>query len=337
MTTSQPIRVAILADSFTADPAGFLFPFLQALRAELDEPILVIAQEDPHPAVETIVQRQTEIDLVLVFLRFKCLYGNTALLRPISKPLVLIEHDACQNALPNSPYFGAWTKYLRNSPIRLTCVSGLTALRSLEDQGIPCLWLPKGAPETFLRKPYRTVGRFCLFGETRYGVYEHRRLVYDSIRPLTLHDRIISRWKLFPYSYLADRLLRRRGVVHRIHFSYADMPDVLKWYSGCIVCDQGLGEPMIKHFEASALGLAVFRDSDSVQELEQLGYRDGVSMIVYENKEDLREKIGHYGRHLSELAAVQAAGRTAAQRNTWEIRAAKLVNYLQERFGPPLV
>jgi len=90
---------------------------------------------------------------------------------------------------------------------------------------------------------------------------------------------------------------------------------------------------MIRHFEASALGLAVFRERDSVHELEQLGYRDGVSMIVYDSKEDLREKIHHYGRHLSELAEVQAAGRAAAQRNTWERRAADLLGHLQQRFG----
>jgi len=333
MTTFQHVRVAILADSFTADPASCVFPFLQALRSKLKDPMFVIAQDDLRHAVETIVQHQAEVNLVLLFLRFRCLRNSGDFLGLVSKPLVLIEHDACQNVLPNSPYFGAWTQYLRSSPIQLTFVSGLTPLRSLQDAGISCLWLPKAAPEAFLRQRYRTAGRFCLFGETRYAVYDERRAIYDCIRPRNVHDRVLNRWRLYQISYFVDKLLSRHGIIHRLHFPYPAMPDVLKWYSGCIICDQGLQEPMIRHFEASALGLAVFRERDSVHELEQLGYRDGVSMIVYDSKEDLREKIHHYGRHLSELAEVQAAGRAAAQRNTWERRAADLLGHLQQRFG----
>jgi len=69
-----------------------------------------------------------------------------------------------------------------------------------------------------------------------------------------------------------------------------------------------------------------------VDELEELGYRDGQSMVVYESVDDLREKLNYYSRHNDQLTAIQHNARAASAHNTWEHRASDLKRFLLDRY-----
>ena len=59
-------------------------------------------------------------------------------------------------------------------------------------------------------------------------------------------------------------------------------------------------------------------------ELNALGYRDGVSMVVYRDPADLFDKLRYYQRHASALRRLQDNARIASCHHTWEARARSL-------------
>lgn len=116
--------------------------------------------------------------------------------------------------------------------------------------------------------------------------------------------------------------------VSRIDFSYPRMPDVLKYYSAAIICDRGLREPMMKHFEVAALGLAPFRDDECQEELQEHGYHDGESMVLYRDVGELQEKMRFYGDRPNVLNRIQEQARQVTRAHTWERRADELIQFL---------
>ena len=53
-------------------------------------------------------------------------------------------------------------------------------------------------------------------------------------------------------------------------------------------------------------------EAETVEELDKLGYKDGLSMIVYRNLEDLCEKIEYFSQNPEELVSLQNGAREAA-------------------------
>ena len=61
-----------------------------------------------------------------------------------------------------------------------------------------------------------------------------------------------------------------------------------------------------------ALGKLSDSPNEVADELCNFGYRDGRSMIVYENVSDLREKLKFYSRHKDRMITIQEGARTAS-------------------------
>lgn len=324
------MRAALLTDQHTNDRGSFAYPLVRALLSILDHPIHVSAGDQYNDAVSRIADRQSHIGCIIVFVRSRVLFRHHGLFRPFSKPVIILDHDACQNSIPGHALFGAWSRFFSANPVSALCVSGRKALQNLNGS-IPArvLLVPKAAPQRFLDvRPSRS-GRFCIFGSVEpRALYARRASLFDTLHPYTTYDRIVRRFRLYRTSYLLSLLLNNCPDVTRIDFRYRDMERVLPYYSALIVCDQGLGEPMMKHFEASALGLAVFRDDEAEEELAELGYEDGKSMVIYRNIEDLQEKMRWYASHLPALNAIQDRAREVTRNHTWEMRARQLVEFI---------
>jgi len=325
------MNTALVVDKQMCDSTHLTFPLVDSLLREFPGSTLFPAGEDYAKVVRDVRDRQGDFDCLIAFLRFRYLCVQKGVFDGIRLPIIMLEHDAVQNFMESSPHRGKWTEYLSDKRIDLIVVSGLTVCERLQEMGFPAFYLPKGGASDFLG--YRnSYSRFlCIFGSSQQGyVYDPRKALFDRLKPVDLVDKIGYRLgggfvKLRQFLAPQDERLP----IHRLRFKYKDMPRILSSYSGLIICDYGLSEPMIKHFEASALGLVPIRDSEMKEEVERLGYKDGKSMILYETCDDLLTKLEYYGQHLDELHRIQDGAREAARANTWEARAMALREYLE--------
>ena len=327
---SKGLSAVVVTDTHTNDPFAYVNPLVVAVLDRVGRYINICAGDDYYEALARAESQEQDFDVVIVFLRSRALFRHQGLFAGIRKPVVVVEHDAYQNSLEWHPSFQAWTRYFAENPVAALCVSGAQALSDLSGT-IPGIVkrIPKGAPGRFLDiSNTDTLGRYCIFGTVQFEVYEERKKVFDMVHPYTLFDRIIRKWNLYGVSYLASRTFRKAPDVSRISFAYPDMPSVLRYYSAAVLCDKGLREPMMKHFEVAALGLVPFRDTECVDELGEMGYLDGESMVVYEDVWELKEKMSFYASHRQCLERLKRNAREVTKDHTWERRAEDIVGFI---------
>lgn len=325
----KSVSAIILSDLYTSNPHSDINPYLIAIEGSFPTVKKIVAGNNYYQAIVELRSIKPKFDVIVTLLRSGLLFEHPNLFTDLDQPVVVIEHDACQNSIESSIRYGAWMRYFKSNPVSAMCVSGHQPLRDLKGN-IPGIvkYIPKGAPERFLNGGINISGRYCLFGSVQLGMYKERKALFDAIRAHTVYDRVIRKWSMYQASYFFSRIWRNTPDVSRIDFSYTEMPNVLQYYSAAIICDRGLREPMMKHFEVAALGLVPFRDDECVEELEEHGYRDGESMVVYENADDLKEKMRFYANRLSLMNQIQYKAREVTRQHTWEKRAKELVNFI---------
>jgi hypothetical protein len=346
------VRTAFLVDEEISDYVAVLTASIIHECAGVQP---FFAGPDYGRVVKEIRDRQNDFDCLIVFLRFANLCKEDNLFAGIRLPIIMLEHDAWMNFSAKNPYFGKWSDYLSKNKIDEIAVSGIHAYERLREEGFRSFYLPKGTPGHFLQHPNSYSGFVCMFGNTICwpGTYEPRTDLFDAIKPLGFLEKL--EWKLgsrprmvktreiasflsAPPSRLGPTLARMhqclpRGAgrlpIHRLRFGHREMPEMLRLYSASVICDTGMHEPMMKHFEISGLGLAPIRDDEAKDELEALGYRDRESMILYSNAENLFEKLRHYAGNEDRLRPIQEKAREVARLNTWEIRAKTLLEHIE--------
>lgn len=323
------LRAVVVTDAHTSDIRSCVYPFVRSIVDGLATCEHVRAADDYYQALERIADIEGGYDVIIVLLRARCIFRHPGLFADVGKPVVVVDHDACQNSLPWHPNYKLWTRYYSENPVAALCVSGNQALWDLTGR-IPGIVkrIAKGAPERFLSSEMNKAGRYCVFGTVRLDAYVERRNVFDEIRGHTIYDRVVRRWSLYRSSYYLSRIWRKKPDVSRIDFSYDRMSDVLRYYSAAIICDKGLREPMMKHFEVAALGLVPLRDDECMEELEEHGFRDGQSMLLYSDTDELKDKLHFYSRHIRLLNRIQEGARSVAYRHTWEKRAQELIEFV---------
>lgn len=327
--TNKNFSAIVLTDAHTNDPGSYVNPLVRSVLSSLNRHINISASDDYYSLASRVSTVQDEFDVIIVFLRSGQIFNHPGLFNEFKIPVVVVEHDAYQNSLEWHPRYRAWTHYFSENPVASLCVSGNQALHDLNGK-IPGFVkrIAKGAPANFFKSKINKSGRYCLFGTVQLGIYTERKDLFDAIRTHTIYDRIIRKWSLYKISYLLSQILRKVPDISRVDFSYTEMQLVLRYYSAAIICDRGLREPMMKHFEVAALGLVPFRDNECVEELEEHGYRDGESMVVYEDADDLQEKVRFYANHLSLMNRIQDKAREVTRQHTWEKRAEELVRFI---------
>lgn len=238
---------------------------------------------------------------------------------------LMYEPDASQNYHQTNTcrYLGQWPAVFRRHGYDLLICTGREVARRLTDDGVPALWVPKGF------QPKRL---FPLGGE-RAGLgnfgepYLARRRMQDHLRRAGVPFTDFR----CPFAELNEHLNRYLGILICNFEARCPLPlagrigaRLYRWTPGPLFrLGPGI-EPMAKNFEVAAAGCAPV--CDAIDELEELGFRDGETMVSYRTFDELVEKARGYLASPDRLAAIgAAAGELAHARHTVEHRAEQML------------
>lgn len=227
-------------------------------------------------------------------------------------PAVLFyEEDACQNYLPDSRHFGAFSRFYQRLPHARVVVTGATAARRLREEGTDACFLAKGYdPRKIFAEPLERDIELGFVGRINSVEYSGRRHLLERLaacEPL----QILRTEPGAPYRQMLNRIQM---------FVSADI---------------GLAEYMAKNFEAMACGclLLAWREE---QEEAALGLRDGEHLLLYSSVDELREHIGQLRADPRRLARIAAAGQAwVLERNSYVTMAERVGELLKKPLPVP--
>ena len=208
----------------------------------------------------------TKYDRIFTFLRFKKELKQIRFIRSIPN-LVMLEHDACQNYIPSSKYFGEFSRLYRSIPWVRVIVSGHALAERLRAEGHDAVFVSKGYDQALLSN--QNIARdieLGFIGSMSSRVYRGRQSFLEKLSGLE------------PLQIVSTPSGKAYGdALNRIRFF--------------VSCDMGLGEYMIKNFEAMACGCVLLAWRQRHGEEEALGFCDMKNVVLYNSIEELREKL----------------------------------------------
>lgn len=206
-----------------------------------------------------------QYDRILFFLRFKKEIRQVRFISQIPN-LVILEHDAYQNYIP-CKYTGKFSAHYRRLPWARVITSGAVVTRRLQDEGFDAVFVPKGYDQALLRNENRERDiELAFVGSLRSVAYSGRKAMLDSLAEV--ENLVITRTKSGEeYSQTLSRIR---------YFVSADV---------------GMGEYMIKNFEAMACGCVLFAYDQGDEENCALGFVDMDNIVLYRDLAQLREKL----------------------------------------------
>lgn len=206
-----------------------------------------------------------QYDRILFFLRFKKEIRQVRFISQIPN-LVILEHDAYQNYIP-CKYTGKFSAHYRRLPWARVITSGAVVTRRLQDEGFDAVFVPKGYDQSLLRNENRERDiELAFVGSLRSVAYSGRKAMLDSLAEV--ENLVITRTKSGEeYSQTLSRIR---------YFVSADV---------------GMGEYMIKNFEAMACGCVLFAYDQGDEENRALGFVDMDNIVLYRDLAQLREKL----------------------------------------------
>ncbi len=213
-----------------------------------------------HDHVDT-----SKYDRIVFFLRFKKEMKQWRFMRTIPN-LVMLEHDAYQNFIPGK-YCGAYTRHYHRMPwLRVIC-SGAFVCERLKQQEIDAAFVPKGYDQFLLKNLNRERAVDLGFvGSIKSGVYHQRK-------------EFLAR--------LAD-VEPLQVVRTQSGQEYLEKLNDIRFFVGA---DIGMGEYMIKNFEAMACGCVLLAWRQGNGEEAALGFEDMKNAVLYSDLAELREKL----------------------------------------------
>jgi glycosyltransferase involved in cell wall biosynthesis len=226
-------------------------------------------------------------DRVLFFLRFKQEIRQVAFIRTLPN-LVILEHDAYQNYIP-CKYTGKFTQHYRQLPWARVISSGAQVARRLRDEGVDAHFVPKGYDQTL-------VGDLNLARDIELGFV-------GSLKSVAYAQR-----KAFLESLAQDENL----LITRTK-SGAEYNQMLNRIRFFVSADVGMGEYMIKNFEAMAAGCVLCAYDQGAEENAALGFEDMHNLVLYRDQAQLREKLAELRAQPERAQAIAARGQALAQ------------------------
>ncbi len=206
-----------------------------------------------------------DYDRVLFFLRFKKEIRQVSFIQTVPN-LVILEHDAYQNYIP-CKYTGKFSKHYSKMPWARVITSGAVVTRRLRDEGFDAVFVPKGYDQALLRNEQRERDiELAFVGSLRSVAYSGRKAMLESIA--AVEDLVITRTKSGE---------EYRETLSRIRFF--------------VSADVGMGEYMIKNFEAMACGCVLLAFDQGEEENRALGFVDLHNIVLYRDLEELQAKL----------------------------------------------
>ena len=205
-------------------------------------------------------------DRVVLFSRLKRQRDQRAILRCVPG-LIFLEHDACQNYMASSKYEGEYSAFYKTLPWVRVLSSGFTVAQRLQAEGIDAVFVSKGYDERLLANTHSPRDIEAAFlGSLKSGTYRERKAMLEDIAARS--EVLIAR--------------TNSGA------QYADMLNRVRIF---VSADVGMGEYMIKNFEAMACGCALLAWSQGPEEDAALGFEDGGNVMLYRSLDEAVEKL----------------------------------------------
>ncbi|WLG51405.1 glycosyltransferase [Pseudomonas sp. FP1742] len=204
-------------------------------------------------------------DRVVVFSRVKRLVPQVRVLKCIPG-LIFLEHDAYQNYMPNSKYRRVYSRLYSRLPSSRVLVSGAVVARRMQAENIDAVFVSKGYDEQMLHNMggVRDIP-IGFLGSLKSTEYAQRKAVLES-------------------------LARRTGMLVTRTQSGAEYLETLNRIKIFVSADIGMGEFMIKNFEAMACGCVLLAWSQG-EEDRLLGFQDMHNTVFYRSEDEALEKL----------------------------------------------
>ncbi len=231
-----------------------------------------------------------DYERIILFTRVKRQLSQLPVLRCIPG-LVILEHDACQNYMAESKYRGAYSKLFASLPWARAIVSGCGVTRRLQGEGVDAVFVSKGYDERLLRdlgRPRNVPVAFL--GSFRSDAYAGRRAVLERIAAAT------------------DLLVTRTS-------SGAEYLELLNRIRIFVSADVGMGEYMIKNFEAMACGCTLLAWFQGGEEEAALGLQDMQNVVLYRSAEEAIAKIDWLLANPEQARQIADQGKAFVERN----------------------
>jgi len=246
--------------------------------------------------------------IVLFDLRFKRLMRQVLFIRSIPN-LVTVEFDVWQNYYPTELQ-NKFSAYFRRLPAVRVLSSGFQVTKKLLVEGVDAIFIPKGCYQDSLRNHggVRDI-ELAFIGTTKADGYQGRRAILEAIKA---------------YEPAMKVLVTESGS------DYCVMLNRIRFF---ISPDMGMGEYMIKNFEAMACGCVLCACDQGEAENEALGFVDMENLVLFRNVDELREKLQCLRADPARADRIAAAGQALVEREYFYERIAERI---VEALRPPL-
>ncbi|WP_134676049.1 glycosyltransferase [Ectopseudomonas khazarica] len=226
-------------------------------------------------------------DRILFFLRFKKEMRQWRFIRTLPN-VVILEHDAYQNYIP-CKYTGKFSAHYRRMPWVRIISSGAQVSQRLRDEGFDACFVPKGYDQALLSYQGRTRDiELGFVGSTKSVAYSGRKALLEELG--RHEDLLVTKTKSGE--------------------EYCDTLNRIRFF---VSADVGMGEYMIKNFEAMACGCVLLAYDHGELESSAIGFVDMQNVVLFRTVEQLREKLALL-RSDPELAQrIAQAGRSTAE------------------------
>ncbi|PXX76365.1 Glycosyltransferase [Pseudomonas sp. LAMO17WK12:I10] len=204
-------------------------------------------------------------DRIVFFLRFKQEIRQASFIRSIPN-LVILEHDAYQNYIP-CKYTGKFSAHYRRLPWARVISSGFMVSERLREEGFDAVFVPKGYDQTLLQDQGRERDiELAFVGSTNSVAYSGRKALLDELGQV--EPLVVTRTKSGE--------------------EYCDTLNRIRFF---VSADVGMGEYMIKNFEAMACGCVLLAFDQGEAENRALGLQDLHNVVFYRSIPQLQEKL----------------------------------------------
>ncbi|WP_339498364.1 glycosyltransferase [Pseudomonas silesiensis] len=207
----------------------------------------------------------TRYDRIVFFLRFKKEIRQVRFIQTVPN-LVILEHDAYQNYIP-CKYTGKFSAHYRKLPWARVISSGFMVSERLRAEGFDAVFVPKGYDQTLLQDQRRERDiELAFVGSTNSVAYSGRKALLDELG--RVESMVVTRTKSGE--------------------EYCDTLNRIRFF---VSADVGMGEFMIKNFEAMACGCVLLAYDQGSAESSALGLQDMHNVVLYQDVPQLQQKL----------------------------------------------
>ncbi|MFT0213465.1 glycosyltransferase [Pseudomonas sp. F1_0610] len=246
----------------------------------------------------------TQYDRIITFLRFKKELKQTRFIRTIPN-LVALEHDAYQNYI-DCKYTGKFSYYYSKMPWIRVLSSGASVARKLREEGFDAVFVAKGYDQNMMQDKHleRDI-ELGFVGSTKSVAYSGRKALLDELS--SKENLIVTK------TNSGD--------------DYVNMLNRIRFF---VSADMGMGEYMIKNFEAMACGCVVFAYKHSDEEADAVGFKDMETVVLYQSVSELIEKLTYLRANPIQAQTIAENGKKLANSGfTFDLIGQKIVASIQ--------